>query len=81
MATVVLADDHALVRAGLRRILENSGNVVVGEAGDGLQVVPIVEKMRPEVLQKACGYRCGALASLQDQGQGRPGGHVVGGRS
>src|SRR6476469_7040346 len=50
MATVVLADDHALVRAGLRRILENSGNVVLGEAGDGLQVVPIVEKMRPEVL-------------------------------
>ena len=42
MATVVLADDHALVRAGLRRILENNGNVVLGEAGDGLQVVPIV---------------------------------------
>jgi len=50
MATVVLADDHALVRAGLRRILENNGNVILGEAGDGLQVIPIVEKMRPEVL-------------------------------
>jgi len=50
MATVVLADDHELVRAGLRRILETSGNVVVGEAGDGLQVVPMVERTRPEVL-------------------------------
>jgi DNA-binding NarL/FixJ family response regulator len=50
MSTVVLADDHALVRAGLRRILEISGNVVVGEAGDGLQVVPVVEQTRPEVL-------------------------------
>ena len=30
MATVVLADDHALVRAGLRRIIENNGNVVLG---------------------------------------------------
>ena len=50
MATVVLADDHALVRAGLRRILETSGNVIVGEAGDGLQVVSVVEQTRPEVL-------------------------------
>ena len=50
MSTVVLADDHALVRAGLRRILETSGNVVVGEAGDGLQVIPVVERTRPEVL-------------------------------
>jgi two-component system, NarL family, response regulator NreC len=50
MSTVALADDHALVRAGLRRILEHGGNVVVGEAGDGLQVVPMVEKTRPQVL-------------------------------
>ena len=50
MATVVLADDHALVRAGLRRILEINGNEVVGEAGDGLQVISIVEQMRPAVL-------------------------------
>ena len=50
MSTVALADDHALVRAGIRRLLEISGNVVVGEAGDGLQVVPMVEQTRPEVL-------------------------------
>lgn len=50
VATVVLADDHALVRAGIRRILETTGNVVVGEAGDGLEVIPIVEATRPEVL-------------------------------
>jgi DNA-binding NarL/FixJ family response regulator len=50
MATVVLADDHALVRAGLRRILETTGNVIVGEAGDGLQVVAVVEQTKPEVL-------------------------------
>lgn len=50
MARVVLADDHALVRAGLRRILETTGNVVVGEAGDGLDVVPVVQDTLPEVL-------------------------------
>jgi DNA-binding NarL/FixJ family response regulator len=50
VARIVLADDHALVRAGLRRILEATGNVVVGEASDGLEVVPIVQAVRPEVL-------------------------------
>jgi DNA-binding NarL/FixJ family response regulator len=50
MATIVLADDHALLRAGLRRILELNGHVVAGEAGDGLQVVPTVIDRRPDVL-------------------------------
>lgn len=50
MATVVLADDHALVRVGLRRILEARNHVVLAEVGDGLQVVPVVEQTRPDVL-------------------------------
>ena len=50
VATVVLADDHTLVRAGLRRILETTGNIVVGETGDGLEVIHVVEATRPEVL-------------------------------
>ena len=50
VARIVLADDHALVRAGLRRILEATGNVVVGEAADGLEVVPVVQEVRPEIL-------------------------------
>ena len=50
MATIVLADDHALMRAGLRRILEESGHTVLGEVGDGLQVVDIVKQHRPMIL-------------------------------
>jgi len=50
MATLVLADDHALMRAGLRRILEESGHTVLGEVGDGLQVVDVVKQHRPMVL-------------------------------
>src|SRR5215471_3779833 len=50
MSTIVLADDHALMRAGLRRILEESGHTVLGEAGDGLQVVDIVKQHRPQIL-------------------------------
>jgi DNA-binding NarL/FixJ family response regulator len=50
MARIVIADDHALVRAGLRRIMEATGHVVVGEVGDGLEVVPVVQELRPDVL-------------------------------
>ena len=46
---VVLADDHAMVREALARILEDSGAVsVVGQASDGLQVLQTVEATKPE---------------------------------
>lgn len=48
---VALADDHRLVRDGLRALLEAEGRFeVVAEADDGLQVVPLLEKERPDVL-------------------------------
>lgn len=50
MSTIVIADDHALMRAGLRRILEEAGHTVVGEVGDGLQVVDVVKQHRPQIL-------------------------------
>jgi len=49
--TVVLADDHAIVRQGLRAVLEAASEFnVVGEAADGLQVLDLVEQLRPNVL-------------------------------
>lgn len=50
MATVVLADDHALVRLGLRRVLEAEGHTVLAEVGDGLRVVSTTLQSRPDVL-------------------------------
>ncbi len=48
---IVLADDHALVRRGLRRILgEKSELEIVGEAGDGLQLLGIVSKLAPDLV-------------------------------
>jgi DNA-binding NarL/FixJ family response regulator len=48
---VMLVDDHALVRAGLRSVLHGSADiVVVGEAGDGDEAVPIALRIRPEVV-------------------------------
>jgi len=41
---IIIADDHAMIRQALRRILEDSpGIVVVGEAGDGLEVLQLLK--------------------------------------
>ena len=48
---VVLVDDDALVRAGLRMILGGSPAIeVVGEAGDGVEGVDVVRRLRPDVV-------------------------------
>lgn len=49
--TIVLADDHHIVRQGLRTLLEAEPEyVVVGEVADGLKVADMVEQLRPDVL-------------------------------
>ena len=48
---VILADDHTLVRAGIRALLEKlPGVVVVGEADDGREVLKLVKQHEPEVV-------------------------------
>jgi DNA-binding NarL/FixJ family response regulator len=48
---VLLADDHTLVRAGLRKLLESMPDIeVVGEAGDGLALLELAEKLQPHLV-------------------------------
>jgi DNA-binding NarL/FixJ family response regulator len=48
---VVLADDHTLVRAGLRKLLEGiPGLEVVGEADDGLALLALFEQLQPDLV-------------------------------
>jgi two-component system response regulator NreC len=47
---IVLADDHVLVRQGLRSLLEREGLLVVGEAADGREAVRQVQALRPDVV-------------------------------
>ncbi len=48
---ILLADDHPVVRLGIRNLLESHPEVaIVGEVADALQVVPQVEALRPDVL-------------------------------
>jgi DNA-binding NarL/FixJ family response regulator len=52
---VLLVDDHALVRRGFRRMLEDEPSFqVVGEASDGLEAVQLAEQLRPEVIVMDC---------------------------
>ncbi|MFI6290801.1 response regulator [Nonomuraea sp. NPDC050790] len=51
MIRVLLVDDQALLRAGLRMILDNAEDMaVVGEAADGSQVVALMEECAPDVV-------------------------------
>ncbi len=46
---IVLADDHVLVRQGLRSLLEREGLIVTGEAADGREAVQQAQALRPDV--------------------------------
>ena len=51
MIRVVIADDHHLVRQGIRALLEKAGDIeVVGEAADGQEALDLVERLLPDVL-------------------------------
>ncbi len=51
MTTVIIADDHEIVRRGLRSLLESTGTCrIVAEVADGLAAAQAVEKFRPNLL-------------------------------
>lgn len=50
MKRIVIADDEALIRMGLRAMLEDKGYRVVGEASDGKRAVELVQRLRPDLV-------------------------------
>ncbi len=48
--TILIADDHALMRDGIRRILERESDFdVVAEAGDGEEAITLIESLKPDI--------------------------------
>lgn len=47
---VVIADDHAIFRDGLRRLLEDPGLQVIGQAQDGMEAATLVRQLTPDIL-------------------------------
>jgi DNA-binding NarL/FixJ family response regulator len=53
--SILLVDDHSLVRRGFRRILEDEPDMeVAGEAGDGEEAVKLAKELRPKVVLMDC---------------------------
>ena len=53
--SVLLVDDHSLVRRGFRRMLEDENDIsVVGEASSGTEAVDLARKLKPEVILMDC---------------------------
>lgn len=72
---VVLADDHAVVRAGLKAVLGTARDIeVVGEARDGDEAVALAERLKPEVvvMDLTMGESNGADATKQIVARGLP---------
>ena len=48
---VLLADDHSLVRAGIRYLLQSLPDIdVIAEAGDGREALQLIEKLNPDIV-------------------------------
>lgn len=53
--SVLLVDDHVLVRRGFRRLLEDAPDIhVAGEAGNGIEAVAMARALRPQVIVMDC---------------------------
>lgn len=48
---IVIADDHSMIREGLKQLLELDGDIqVIGEAGNGQECLEVVDRVKPDVL-------------------------------
>jgi len=47
---IIIADDHPIVRSGLRQVIESDHRLVVlGEANDGAEAIDLIEKLKPDI--------------------------------
>jgi len=46
---IVLADDHLIVRQGLKLLLEKEQLLMVGEAADGLEAIASIQELQPDI--------------------------------
>lgn len=48
---IMIVDDHSMIREGLKQLLELEGDIaVIGEAGDGLECIKLLEQIEPDVM-------------------------------
>jgi DNA-binding NarL/FixJ family response regulator len=66
--TIILADDHVMLRCGIKKIIEEAPNLkVVGEAGDGYEVLDLLTKYIPDlVILDISMPRCGGMEASKE---------------
>lgn len=76
---VLLADDHGIVRRGLRGLLEAAGLTIVAEAADGLEAVRLCEEQHPDLLILDIGMPklSGIEVAARAQKMSRPPGVII----
>lgn len=76
---ILLADDHALLRAGMRALLDAEPDmVVVGEAGDGFECVDLAREIEPDVVILDINMpRCNGLEALGELREQAPNSRVL----
>ena len=75
--TVLLADDHAAVRAGIRLALAGEGFDVVGEAADGPEAVTMALDLKPDIALLDVNMPGSGIKAAEEIGQALPGTTVV----
>ncbi len=73
--TVLLVDDHSLVRRGFRRMLDDESDMrVVGEAGDGEEAIKLAKELQPQVVVMDCALpRINGLQATREIMEALPG--------
>jgi two-component system, NarL family, response regulator NreC len=76
---VLLADDHSIVRRGLRGLLEAEGLTIVGEAADGLEAVKLCDEHHPDLMILDIGMPklSGIEVAARAQKMSRPPGVII----